>query len=316
MKIFSGSASTELSQEIAKELGGSISPITAKRFSDGETYVKISESVRGHQVFVIQSTGSPVNDNLMELLLIIDALKRASATEINAVIPYFGYARQDRKSAPREPISAKLVADLLQAAGAHRVITFDLHANQIQGFFNIPVDNLEAQPVLLEHFADMKNVCVVSPDVGGTKRARNLANVLKGTIAIIDKRRSEHNKAEVMNLIGDVKGKECIIIDDIIDTAGTICAAVETLQNNGALQVHLCATHGVFTGPAIERLKSSNAKSIVVTNTIPIPEEKKFSTLKIISIAPLLAQCIKSVQEAKPMGAVFDRYYEKMGIKK
>ncbi len=315
MKLFSGGASIHLSQEIAKEIGIPLSPITVKLFSDGESYVKIGESVRGHQVFIIQSTSSPVNDNLMELLLIIDALKRASAHEINVVIPYFGYARQDRKSTPREPISAKLIADLIQAAGAHRVITFDLHANQIQGFFNIPVDNLEAQPVLAEYFSNLGSVCVVSPDVGGTKRARNLANLLKGTLAIIDKRRSDHNKSEVMNLIGDVEGKNCIVIDDIIDTAGTITAAVETLKNHGAADIHLCATHGVLTGPAIERLKSCDTKSVVICNTIFVPEEKRFSLLKIISIAPLLAQCITSVEQSKPMGAVFDRYYQRIGVK-
>ena len=274
--IFSGTANEPLAKSICKYLGISLGEANVKKFSDGEILVKLKENVRGKDVFVIQPTSSPANDNLMELLILMDALKRASAERINAVIPYYGYARQDRKVAPRAPISAKLVADLLTVAGAHRVLTCDLHAGQIQGFFDIPVDNLYALPVLLpyirENFGSGDGIVIVSPDAGGVERARAFAKRLGCGLSIIDKRRDEPNVSKVMHVIGDVKGKFAVIIDDMVDTAGTICNASDALLEEGARGVAACCTHPVLSGPALERIEASSLSQIVVTDTIPLRE--------------------------------------------
>ena len=272
VKIFSLTANEELANEICESVGIPLSSCDDLHFDDGEINVQINETVRGHHVFVIQPTSAPVNDHLMELLIMCDALKRASAKTINLVIPYYGYSRQDRKSRSRQPISAKLVADLLQVAGADRVICMDIHAAQIQGFFDIPVDNFMGLPILCNYIMDknLENVVVVSPDHGGTTRAREFAKVLDTTIAIIDKRRPEPNKAEVMNIIGDIKGKTCILVDDMCDTAGTLTAGAQALMNAGAKEVYACCTHGVLSGPAIERIQNSCLKEMIITNTITV----------------------------------------------
>ena len=318
VKILSGHSNPKLAEEIASHLKIPLTPVTLERFADGEIYCQIQQSVRGATVFVIQPTSPPTNDSLMELLIMVDALRRASAREINAVIPYYGYARQDRKSLPREPITAKLVADLLVAAGVHRVITFDLHVDQIQGFFQIPSDNLEALPLLAGYLLDKKlrDVVVVSPDAGGTTRARRLAKILNASLAIIDKRRPERGKAKVFNVIGDVKGKTAVLVDDMIDTAGTLVSAAHALQEQGAKAIYSCATHPLFSGPAIERLKDEAIKEIVVTNTIGLPEEKKLPKIKVISVAPLLAESIRRVYEGSPMGTLFEDIYKKLDKKK
>ena len=314
ISLISGTANSELAKEISTHLKEHLVPIEIKRFNDGESYVHIEKSVRGSIVFIIQPTSPPVNDNLMQLLLITDACKRASAKEINAVVPYYGYSRQDRKALPREPISAKLVANLIEAAGVDRVITFDLHVDQIQGFFNIPVDNLEVVSLIADYLLDkkLKDVIVVAPDVGGARRARRLAKILNTNIAIIDKRRPEHGVAEIMNVIGDVKNKNCILFDDIIDTAGTITSAAKALKDCGARDIFIAATHAIFSGPAVDKLKDNSIKEVIVTNTIDIPKEKRFGKLKVVSLAKLLADSITKVYEGTPMGVLFDDLYNKI----
>lgn len=308
LQVFTGNSNPQLVQEICDILGIPVGIAKVKTFSDGEIQVEIQENVRGMDVHIIQSTCFPSNDNLMELLIMIDALKRASAARIDAVIPYFGYARQDRKVAPRTPISSKLVADLLSVAGAHRILTVDLHAGQIQGFFNIPVDHLYAAPVLLQ---DIKprygdDLVVVSPDAGGTERARAYAKRLKAGLAVLDKRRSEANVSEVMHVIGEVKGKVCVLIDDMIDTAGTICQAADALAEKGAAAVYGCATHPVLSGPALDRINRSSLKELVVTNTIPLGDkEKECPKLRCLSVAPLLAEAIRRIHDNESVSSLF-----------
>lgn len=314
LRLISGNSNKKFAEEISSYLNVPLTPIEIKRFNDGEIYCQVQKSVRGSDIFLMQSTSPPVNENLMELLIIIDALKRASAEEITVVIPYYGYSRQDRKAEPREPITAKLVADIITKAGADRVVTFDLHVDQIQGFFDIPLDNIEAIPMIAEYFLDkeLNDIVVVSPDVGGAKRARRLAKLLNASLAIIDKRRPEHGVAEIMNIIGDVNGKTAILTDDIIDTAGTITTAAKEVLKKGAKEVYICATHALLSGPAVERLKDKSIKEVIVTNTISIPEEKKFDKLKILSLAPLLGECIKRIYEGSPMGVLFEGIYAKI----
>ena len=278
-------------------MGKPLGQAVVTKFSDGEISVNILESVRGKDIYVIQSTNNPVNDNLMELLIMIDALKRASAGRINAVIPYYGYARQDRKAKARDPITAKLVADLIVAAGADRVLTMDLHANQIQGYFNIPVDHLVGMPILAKHLIEehMEDLVVVSPDHGSVTRARNLAQMLNCPIAIIDKRRPEPNKSEIMNIIGNIEGKNCIIIDDMIDTAGTICNAANAIKALGAKSVRAAATHAILSGPAVERLEASAIEELVLLDTVPLPEEKKLEKMSFLSVAPLFAEAMSRI---------------------
>ena len=278
-------------------MGKPLGQAVVTKFSDGEISVNILESVRGQDVYVIQSTNNPVNDNLMELLIMIDALKRASAGRINAVIPYYGYARQDRKAKARDPITAKLVADLIVAAGADRVLTMDLHANQIQGYFNIPVDHLLGMPILAKYLNEehMEDLVVVSPDHGSVTRARNLAQMLNCPIAIIDKRRPEPNKSEIMNIIGNIEGKNCIIIDDMIDTAGTICNAANAIKALGAKSVRAAATHAILSGPAVERLEASAIEELVLLDTVPLPEEKKLEKMTFLSVAPLFAEAMSRI---------------------
>ncbi|MDD5921902.1 MAG: ribose-phosphate pyrophosphokinase [Eubacteriales bacterium] len=295
--IFTGNAHPELAEEIASVMGKPLGRATVSKFSDGEISVNLWDSVRGKDVYIVQPTCNPVNDNLMELLIMIDAAKRASAGRINAVIPYYGYARQDRKVKARDPISSKLVANMIMSAGADRVISMDLHAAQIQGYFDIPVDHLVGMPILAKYFKNknLEDVCVVSPDHGSVSRARSMAQVLDCPIAIVDKRRPEPNKSEIMNIIGDVKGKNCIILDDMIDTAGTITNAANAIKDLGAKNVFACATHAVLSGPAIERLKSSAISELVILNTLPIPEEKKIDKMTILSVAPIFAGTIERV---------------------
>ncbi len=306
VKLLTGTSNKKLAQEVADYLGISLSDAFVGRFSDGEVRVRINESMRGEDVFVLQSLGYPVNDNIMELLLMLDALKRASAGRITAVIPYFAYARQDRKDQPRVPISARLLADLITTAGAQRLIVVDLHSPQIQGFFNIPVDNLYALNVLAEH-VDKRvqgDRVVVSPDAGGVERARLLANKLGCGIAIIYKRRPEPNVAEVLDIVGEVKGKKAIIVDDIIDTAGTVSAATNLLLSKGATAVFVVTTHGVFSGPAIERLTKAPIEEVIVTNTLDL-EDKKFEKLKVVSIASLVGEAIKRAHEGTSISSLF-----------
>ena len=307
LTIFALSASQDLAKNIAGRLKTNIGECILHHFSDGEILAEPGESVRGKKVYIIQSTSAPVSENLMELLIITDALKRASAKEITAVVPYFGYARQDRKAKPRQPITAKLVADLLQTAGVHRVVTIDLHATQIQGFFNVPIDGMTGIPLIARYFIDknLDDICVVSPDHGGATRARNLANYLDSNMAIIDKRRPKPNVAEVMGIIGDVKGKNCIMIDDIIDTGGTIIAGAEALKKAGAKNIYIACTHAVFSGDAVKNLNNSVAKEVVVTDTIHLPEEKKFEKLRIVTVAELLTRTIRNIEDAKPVSEVF-----------
>ena len=307
-KVFAGNSHLELAEEITSIMGKPLGRATVNKFSDGEISVNLWESVRGVDCYIVQSTCDPVNDNLMELLIMIDAMKRASAGRINAVIPYYGYARQDRKAKARDPITAKLVANLLMAAGADRVLTMDLHAAQIQGYFDIPVDHLVGMPILTKHFMEenMDNVVVVSPDHGSVTRARNMAQPLNAPIAIVDKRRPEPNKSEIMNIIGDIKGKNCIILDDMIDTAGTITNAANAIKDMGAKEVYACATHGVLSGPAIERLEKSAIKELVILNTLPIPEEKRIDKMKILSAAPIFAETISRVYTHGSVSAMFN----------
>lgn len=310
VKIFAGSSSKKLAEKIAKYLEIELTSVQIIKFADGETFVKSNESVRGDKVFIVQSTSKPVNESIMELLIFIDALRRSSAKEIVAVIPYYGYARQDRKASPREPITSKLVANLLTVAGATRVVTMDLHARQIQGFFDIPVDHMEALPILAKHFIKYgfspEETVVVSPDVGGVKRARSLAKWLHSPLAIIDKRRAKANVSEVMNIIGDVKGKKAILIDDMIDTAGTICNAAAALKEKGAIEVYGCATHAIFSGPAVERLKESAFSEIVVTDTVELPEDKIFDKLRVLSTSKMFAETIKRVVVSEAISDLFE----------
>ena len=309
IKIFSLSSNRELAQEIAENLGLELSNCEVSRFADGEVNININETVRGYSVFVVQSTSTPVNDNYMELLVMIDALKRASAKEINVIMPYYGYSRQDRKEAPRQPISAKLVADLMQTAGASRVVCFDLHAAQIQGFFNIPIDNFMALPIFAEYFVKMnlEDIVVVSPDHGGTKRARKLAEVFDAPIAIADKRRPKPNSAEIMNLIGDVKDKNCIIIDDMVDTAGTLAAVVVALKEHGAKTIYACCSHGLLSGEACERLNKTPLEKLLVTNSIRQSKERleKYPWIEVLSIAKLLSNGIMNIVDDKPVSDLF-----------
>lgn len=313
VKLFALSANPELAQEIADSIGIPLSDCEVTHFADGEVNVQINETVRGHHVFIVQPTSNPVNEHLMELLIMCDALKRASAKTINIIIPYYGYSRQDRKTKSRQPISAKLVADLITAAGANRVIVMDIHAAQIQGFFNIPVDNFMGLPILCNYLLDkqLDNTVVVSPDHGGAVRAREYAKVLNSNIAIIDKRRPEPNKAEVMNIIGDVTGKTCIMVDDMIDTAGTMTAGAQALMDAGAKEVYAACTHGVLSGNAIERIKNSCLKEVVITNTIKLPEEKKIDKIKVLSVGNLLGHGILRILSDEPLSGLFTYSYDK-----
>ncbi|BBH25295.1 ribose-phosphate diphosphokinase [Intestinibaculum porci] len=308
--IFALSASQQLAEDIAGILGTEVGKSKVHHFADGEILVEIGESVRGKDVFIVQSTCNPVTENLMEILVLCDALKRASARQITAVIPYFGYARQDRKAKPRQPITSKLVADLLTTAGVDRVVTIDLHARQIQGFFDIPVDEMQALPLICKYFKEqnLEDLCVVSPDHGGATRARQMSEFFDCPIAIIDKRRPKPNVAEVMGIIGDVEGKNCILIDDMIDTAGTITAGVDMLKKKGAKDVYIACSHGVLSGPAIDRLKSCDAKEIVITDTIPLPKEKQFDRMKVVTVADLLAHTIDNIENNLPVSDVVKRY--------
>jgi ribose-phosphate pyrophosphokinase len=306
--LFTGNANPELATEIAAHLDMEVGRSNVKQFADGEIYLQIQENVRGGDVFVIQPTCTPVERNLMELLLMLDALKRASAERITAVLPYYGYARQDRKDKPRVPISARLVAALLETAGADRVLTLDLHAAQIQGFFDIPVDHLFASPVMIDHFKaqNVSGRTVVSPDAGGVERARAFAKRLNAPLAIIDKRREEANIAEVMNVVGEVKGRHCLLVDDLIDTAGTLVKGAEALLEKGALSVSACATHAVLSGPAVDRIEESCLKEVVVTNSIPLSEAgKRSSRIKQLSIANLMADAIRSIHEETSVSVLF-----------
>jgi ribose-phosphate pyrophosphokinase len=308
LKIFSGNANLALAHEICAYLGQKLGEATVASFSDGEIRVKIDENVRGADVFVVQSCCQPVNDSLMELLIIIDALKRSSANRITAVIPYFGYARQDRKDQPRVPITAKLVADLMTTAGADRVLSMDLHAGQIQGFFNVPVDHLYALPVLLDYIVkkQMTDLVVVSPDAGGVERARALAKRIQANLAIIDKRREGPNQAQIMNIIGDVQGKRVLLLDDMIDTAGTIVQGAQACLDHGAREVMTACTHAVLSGPALERLQSSCLSQVVVTNTIPLRgKELICPKLYQLSVAPLLGEAIRRIHEDESVSSLF-----------
>ncbi len=308
LKVFTCNANPELAKEIANMIGVPMGDSEVIHFSDGEIQIRLNESVRGADIFVIQPTSAPVNQHLMELLIMVDALKRASAKSINVVIPYYGYARQDRKARARDPITAKLVANLIETAGAHRMISMDLHATQIQGFFDIPVDHLLGVPILADFFAkkNLDDIIIVSPDHGGVTRARKMAERLGAPIAIIDKRRPEPNVAEVMNIVGNVEGKTAILIDDIIDTAGTITIGADALMEAGAKEVYATCTHPVLSGPAKERINNSQIKELVVTNTIPIPEEKKIDKIKILSVAPLIGEAIIRVHEQVSVSKLFD----------
>ncbi len=308
LRLFAGSANIPLAQEVARYLGLDLGPLICKGFADGELYVQIQESIRGADVYLLQPTCRPVNDNLMELMILIDACRRASARQITAVVPYYGYARADRKTAGRESITAKLVANLVVQAGAHRVLAMDLHSAQIQGYFDIPLDHVYGSPVILDYFASkqLPDVVVVSPDVGGVARARAFAKKLNDApLAIIDKRRQAHNVAEVMNVIGDVKGKTAILVDDMIDTAGTLSEGGRLLQKEGARAIYACATHAVFSGLAATRLASGVFEEVIVTNTIPIPEEKKFEQLTVLSVANLIGEAIWRIHEDSSVSSMF-----------
>ena len=308
LRLFSGSANVPLSQEVARYLGMDLGPMIRKRFADGELYVQIQESIRGCDVYLIQPTCQPVNDNLMELLIMVDACRRASARQVTAVIPYYGYARADRKTAGRESITAKLVANLIAKAGASRVLAMDLHSAQIQGYFDIPFDHVYGSPVIFDYLASkqLSDIVVVSPDVGGVARARAFAKKLNDApLAIIDKRRQAHNVAEVMNVIGDVKGKTAILVDDMIDTGGTISEGARLLRQEGASQVYACATHAVFSPPAKDRLSSGLFEEVIVTNTIPIPERDRFPELVVLSVANLLGETIWRIHEDTSVSSMF-----------
>lgn len=309
IRVFSGNSNLKLAEKICESLGVTLGAAKVRTFSDGEIQVEIGENVRGRDVYIIQSTCAPTNNTLMELLVMTDALKRASAATITAVMPYYGYARQDRKAAPRTPITAKLVADLVTTSGVDRVVTIDLHAGQIQGFFNIPVDNLYAAPVILNYLKnrfDGEQVVMVTPDAGGTERARAFAKRLGCSLAVIDKRRTGPNVAEVMHLIGDVRDKVAIILDDMIDTAGTLTQAAKALKENGAKAIYACATHGVLSGPAIERINNSDIEEIVLTDTIPLGDkEAQTGKVRMLSVANLLAEAIKRIHEDESVSSLF-----------
>ncbi|MDX9917214.1 MAG: ribose-phosphate pyrophosphokinase [Gudongella sp.] len=308
IKVFTGNANRDLVRKICHELGTELGDCDVTQFSDGEINVNIRETVRGCDVFIIQPTNSPVNDNLMELLILIDAVKRASAGRINAVIPYYGYARQDRKTKAREPITAKLVANLLTTAGADRVVSMDLHAGQIQGYFDIPVDHLSAVPILANHFKSFvdEDTVIVSPDLGGVTRARTFANILDLPIAIIEKRRPKANVSEVMNVIGEIEGKNVILVDDIIDTAGTIVKAASVLKSFGAKKVYGCATHGVLSGPALDRIFNSELEKFVITDTIPLEESARIDKIEVVSVAPLFAEAVRRINSNESVSIIFD----------
>ena len=307
LKVFAGSSNLELAEEICQYLGVPPGEQSLRRFSDGEVAYQVLENVRGADVFVVQPSCPPVNESIMEVLIMIDAFKRASARRITAVLPYYGYARQDRKDKPRVPISAKIVGDLLTAVGASRLLTMDLHAGQIQGFLNIPVDHLFAAPVILKHLATMglNNPAIVSPDAGGVQRARFYAGRLKANLAIIDKRRDVANEAEVMNIIGDVRDQEVVVVDDMIDTAGTLVKAAEALKDQGATRVYAAASHGVLSGPAIQRLRESPVEKVIVTNSIKVTEGKRIDKLTVLSVASLLGEAIRSIHEETSVSKLF-----------
>lgn len=307
IKIFSGNAHRKMAEEIAGHLGMKVSEADVRKFSDGEVFVELKENVRGTDAFVVQPTCTPVNDSLMELVIMVDALRRASARRITAVVPYYGYARQDRKSAPRVPISAKVVAEMFMAVGVRRVLCMDLHAGQIQGFFNIPVDHLYAAPVILKYIQDkFTDVVMVSPDAGGVERTRAFAKRLNAGLAIIDKRRDRPNECEAMHVIGDVKGKVAILMDDMVDTAGTLCSGAQTLLDNGAKEVHACCSHPVLSGPAVERLTASAIKSLVVTNSIPLGGAAlECDKIKVLSVSELLADAINRIHNEDSVSSLF-----------
>ncbi len=308
IQVFSGNANPELARDICKHLDIPLSKAEVRTFSDGEIFVEIGENVRGSDVFVIQPTCPPVNDHLMELVIMVDALRRASARRITAVLPYYGYARQDRKVAPRVPITAKVVAEMLMVVGVRRVLTMDLHAGQIQGFFNIPVDNLYAAPVLLKYIGSKfpRNVVMVSPDAGGVERTRAFAKRLNAHLAIVDKRRARANECEAMNIIGDVKGKTAILLDDMVDTAGTLCSGADMLMEAGAVEVHACCSHGVLSGPAIERLEKSQIKSLVITNSIPLSgAARECAKIKVLSVSELLGSAIGRIHSEDSVSSLF-----------
>ena len=306
-KVFACNSHPELAEEIAAIMGKPLGDLEVKQFSDGEICVNLGESVRGVDCFVIQSTSKPVNDNLMELLITIDAMKRASAGRITAVMPYYGYARQDRKAKARDPITAKLVADMIVAAGADRVITMDLHAAQIMGFFTIPVDHLIGQPLLTEYYGkqNIDDLVIVSPDHGSVPRARNMAEPLNCPIAIVDKRRPKPNVSEIMNIIGDIEDKNCVLLDDMIDTAGTITNAANALKDLGAKSVRACATHAVLSGPAIQRIQDSAIEELVLLNTMPIPEEKMIDKIKVLSVGPMFAESLVRIHNNESISKLF-----------
>ncbi|WP_370519759.1 ribose-phosphate diphosphokinase [Pontibacillus sp. HMF3514] len=308
MKIFTLNSNQPLAKEISDTLEIPLGESSVIRFSDGEVQVNIEESVRGYDVYLVQSTSQPANEYLMELLIMVDALKRASAKSINVVMPYYGYARQDRKARSREPITAKLIADLLETAGVSRVVTLDLHAPQIQGFFDIPVDQLHGVPLLAKHFKEksLDDVVVVAPDIGGVVRARKMARLLNTPIAFIDKRRPEPNVSEVMNIVGSIEGKTAIMVDDLIDTAGTITSAANALIESGAKEVYASCTHPVLSGPAMSRIEDSMIKELVITNSISLPEEKQIDKIKTLSVAPLLSEAISRIQNKLPVSVLFD----------
>lgn len=309
LKIFALSSNRPLAQRIADEVGLELGKVSVTQFSDGEIKINIDESIRGDHVYIVQSTSYPVNDNLMELLIMVDALRRASAKTINVVIPYYGYARQDRKAQSREPITAKLVANMITQAGADRVLTLDLHAAQIQGFFDIPVDHLLGAPLLANYFLENnfkdKDIVVVSPDHGGVTRARKMAEFLHAPIAIVDKRRPKANVAEVMNIIGEVKGKVAVLIDDMIDTAGTITLAAQAIKDAGAIEVYACCTHAVLSGPALDRINDSVIKEVVVTDSIDVPSEKKGGKIVQVSVDQLMAEAIRRIHENRSVSPLF-----------
>ena len=309
LRLLAGNANPELAKEIADHLGIKLIDAQVGHFNNGEIQVMISESIRGKDIFIIRPTSQPVNDNLMELLIMTDACKRASARSVTAVVPYYAYARQDRKTRGREPISAKLVANLMSAAGLNRVVTVDLHAGQIQGFFDIPVDHLAAAPALAEYFHNLnltkEEMVVISPDLGGVTRARKMADLLDTSIAIIEKRRPQPGCAEVMNLIGDVKGKTCIMIDDMVDTAGSLCEGAKALMKMGAKEVYACCSHGILTDPAVQRIQDSAIKQLVITNTIPLDPKKKCDKIVTISLAPMLAEFISCIYENGSVSKLF-----------
>jgi ribose-phosphate pyrophosphokinase len=308
LKIFTGTANTDLTYEICEYLRCPLGKSSITRFSDGEIYFQIEENVRGADVFIVQPGCTPVDANLMELFLMIDAFKRSSARRITAVMPYFGYARQDRKDKPRVPISSKLVSDLLVASGTHRLLTMDLHAPQIQGFFSIPVDHLFSAPVMVDYFQKLSlpKLTVVSPDAGGVERARAFAKRLDAELAMVNKRRLEANVAQVMNVIGDVEGRNCLVVDDIIDTAGTLVKTVEALKDKGAMKVYACATHPVLSGPAVERIEKSMLEEVIVTNTIPLSTEKrKCKKIRMLSVAKLLGEAVQAIHDETSVSGLF-----------